>query len=122
MVINQGAARAYVRHNGALAVTQYSGLLTWRAFDAICVEVIDSQASAECVVMRFDKALTLFGSSRPVVRRDIAAPGAYIVRPDQFDWCTQLASDLGKLGVQRMVFEDSQFRQCREWVDYVLHG
>ena len=117
------AARVACKSIGGVFLSAYSGPICVQAFDNLRARVIESSAGANCMIMRMDKSLTLMacrpklpGGTYPVG----AAPGAVIVRDDQYAMWSDYADAMADMGVRRVVFRDSQLELCREWVGAIL--
>ena len=117
------ASRVACESSGGVFLSAYSGPICASTFDNLRARVIESSAGADCMVMRMDKSITLM-SCRPKLSGGTypagAAPGAVIVRDDQYALWSNYADAMADMGVRRVVFRDSQLAMCREWVDAIL--
>lgn len=115
------AAQAKLTIKDRIAEVDYSGPISSNAFKVLRDLVTEAAPLASCFVIRMDKSLTMMGTP-PAALTGVkgAAPGAVIVREDQYELWRAYAAAMSHVGVIRIVFLESQLALCREWVDVQL--
>lgn len=110
-------------NSGRVFVASWSGPLYFSAMESLRDQVADAALGAQCLILRIDRALDLMGDS-PSTRiqsyRPGVAPGAIIVRADQYQPWADYADNMATKGIIRMVFLNSQLVQCQGWVEAEL--
>ena len=96
---------------------QYTGpmsLSTCLYLGALVRGFAGNRATLECVC----KSLTMAhgGSNPDLGYLSGSAPGCYVVRPDQYDLMLELTGVLTALGVQRLVFLESEAQLAKGWL------
>lgn len=103
----------------------YSGPMTYAVSKALRALVIEATPNAPCLVLRLDRALTLYEVIPPDatdVYRLSRAPAAMVVRQNQYDVWSDYARAIERLGVMRAVFLDSEVEQAYQWAAYEVHA
>ena len=111
------AARVRCQPVGRSLQAQYSGpmsLSTCLHLGALVRGFAGNRATLEC----FSKSLTMApsGSNPDLSYLSGSAPGCYVVRPDQYDLMLEFTGILTGLGVQRLVFLDSEVQLAKSWL------
>lgn len=117
------SARVKCWRKGRIGLASYSGPLCANGMDELRARVVRSTKGAQCLVLRMDSALMMMAAAptpATAVYSFNAAPGAVIVRPDQYDLWTDYARAMALIGVRRCVFLTSERDLCRQWVDWQL--
>jgi hypothetical protein len=110
---------------GAVGIIHYRGVMTQISMQAIQPHIADMLGRANCLVFRVDKAAVAMTTVPPLAQtyyRARSAPGAIIVRGDQYELMADYAAAMAAAGFRRCVFFDSQLDLCRQWVDWQLEA
>ncbi len=102
-----------------LVEAAYTGPMTAQAFDALRTEALHECSAAQAFVVRLDKSLIAMQAA-PVEAGSYSAndaPGAMIVRPDQFAFWSAYARRVAQFGVMRSVWLESHARLAYEWAN-----
>ena len=102
-----------------LAQGTYSGLMTQDACKSLGGS-FQAFAAGHGTIERIDGAVTSAFHSEPCIDHMIGTrPGAYIVRPDQFEAMDAFARFLSTLGVVRSVWLREHFHHANGWCEAV---
>lgn len=115
-------ARTICTHIARTGIVEadYQGAMTQLAFATLRTESLRKMPHAAGFVVRLDRALIAMGRA-PTVCADSypadAAPGALIVRPDQYELWVAYAAQAAQHGVMRSVWLDSMVPLALQWVE-----
>ena len=96
----------------------YTGEMTAKAFDALRSEALNASRSAKAFVVRLDGGAFQAGENPEVCEGSYGegvAPGALIVRPDQYAVFAAYAMNAARFGVMRSVWLESHASKAYEW-------
>lgn len=96
----------------------YSGPMTAKAFSALRFEALQASLKTAVYVVRMDRALIAMSDGPPVDDGSYAedtAPGALIVRPDQYQAFQEYALKASAFGIVRTVWTEANSRLAYEW-------
>jgi len=99
---------------------EYSGVLSQDCFADLRASVVYETRGAKVTTMHMGRALMAFNVAPPIYDDTYAgsrAPGAMVVRPDQYDVWRDYAGQMANRGIIRVVFLTSQLPQARRWTD-----
>jgi hypothetical protein len=117
-----GAARVTSTALGKLGLVEsvYTGPISANAFGILRLGVLRETEGSPCAVIRMDRSLMLV-SLPPVIAPGVytarSAPGAVIVRADQYEMWAEYARRLANVGVMRAVFLESHATLAYEWAE-----
>jgi hypothetical protein len=117
-----GAARASNTRIGKSGLVEsiYTGPISAQAFEVLRLGVLRETQGSPCAVIRMDGSLMLL-SLPPVIGPGVytgrSAPGAVIVRADQYELWAEYSRRLASVGVMRAVFLDSHAALAYEWAE-----
>jgi hypothetical protein len=112
------AGSALVCRSTGICEATYSGPITMDAFSILRRSVLEDTDGSPCTVIRMDKCVMpaeAMPRAPAGTYTSMAAPGAVIVRPDQYRVWSEYARNLAVIGVMRAVFLDSNASVAYEW-------
>ncbi len=115
-----GSGRASVGRIAPCGVFEacYTGNITAKAFDVLRCEALRASLGAATFVVRLDGGLFRADDNPEVTEGSYSedvAPGALIVRPDQYAMFSAYAARAARYGVMRSVWLDSHSAKAYEW-------